>query len=197
MTVWYYTHAPCVNMDLKRLVCRHCATPCVQLLVHCLFAVRLSLGTDASLSVCQQRRGESKCRRHFAVFVRRTVLASSTVNYSAATPKRSRYSSAKKHTLLHLHGELRQLQPFLVIIISDKAATRKHSLLVLLSSVCMKEHRLSGLFRGFLQLLDQWINKPQSQPNLNNPLKLNHSLCSWSLPEGGHSLIVLSDVCSW
>lgn len=57
MTVWYYTHAPCVHMDLQRLVCRHCATPCVQLLVHCLFAVRLSLGTDASLSVCQQRRG--------------------------------------------------------------------------------------------------------------------------------------------
>lgn len=77
------------------------------------------------------------------------------------------------------------------------AATQKHSLLVLLSSVCMKEHRLSGLFRGVLQLLDLWINKPQSQPNLNNPLKLNHSLCSWSLPEGGHSLIVLSDVCSW
>lgn len=50
MTVWYYTHAPCVNMDLQRLVCRHCATPCVQLLVHCLFAVRLSLGTDASLA---------------------------------------------------------------------------------------------------------------------------------------------------
>lgn len=148
-------------------------------------------------TLCDALRGESKCRRHFAVFVRRTVLASSTVNYSAATPKRSRYSSAKKHTLLHLHGELRQLQPFLVIIISDKAATRKHSLLVLLSSVCMKEHRLSGLFRGVLQLLDQWINKPQSQPNLNNPLKLNHSLCSWSLPEGGHSLIVLSDVCSW
>lgn len=165
-------------MDLQRLVCRHCATPCVQLLAHCLFAVRLSLGTDASLFVWD-------------------VVSPSAGNTLLSlwgeqrwqpwtTPKRSRYSSAKKHTLLHLHSELRQLQPFLVIISSEKAATRKHSLLVLLSSACMKEHRLSGLFRRVLQLLDQWINKPQSQPNLlNHPLKLNHSLCSWSLPEGG------------